>query len=121
MNKQEKRFSKRRKAQNIYLDLHSLDPQIWFRYWGDQNCLLRDISLVGVGVYLQERFSLGMPLSIDIQLGKSSGQNIRVFGRVCWVRQEDKNYRTGISFSWWKNDQDKKELNSYLEKLSLTN
>ena len=120
MMDKERRYSRRKAARNIYVSLRPLDPQVWFRYWNGTECLMRDISMVGVGVVSNAKIPVGTPLSIDLKLGKT-GSIIRIFGKIIWIIQEKDQYRSGVSFSWWKEDQDKKTAGSFLEHLSSVN
>ena len=116
----ERRYSKRKKAKNISASLRPLDPRVWFRYWSVADCNIHDVSIVGIGIYSEEKISIGMPLSVDLRFGEKAS-TIRIFGRVEWVRKEEGYFRAGVSFSWWKDEQDKKTAGSYLEKLSSIN
>jgi len=116
----EKRRSRRKQVRNMAISLRPLDPQVWFRFWSGTECTLRDISLVGVGVYARDNIPVGTLLSINLRLGKRAS-TIRVFGKIAWSCEESGRYRTGISFSWWKDDQDKIHLSNFLEKLMNTN
>lgn len=116
----ERRYSQRRKADNISISLRPLDPQVWFRFWSGTEYTIRDISMVGVGLCSKERMPEGTPISLDIRLDKNE-HSIRIFGKVEWVCEDVGTYRTGISFSWWKDDQDKKTAGTYLEKLANIN
>ncbi|MFH2136916.1 MAG: PilZ domain-containing protein [Candidatus Omnitrophota bacterium] len=117
---QDKRQCKRRRTKYASISLRSLDPQAWFKFWGGAECFLRDLSLLGVGVYSQEKLPIGTRLSIDLRLGKQAS-SIRVFGRITWTEKEDDQYRSGVSFSWWRDDQDKKIVSSFVERLGLVN
>ncbi|MCG2711944.1 MAG: PilZ domain-containing protein [Candidatus Omnitrophica bacterium] len=121
MDLPDKRQSRRRAAHNVFVSLRPLDPQVWFRFWnGAESFTARDISLVGVGVYSREKIPEGTPLSIDLRLGRQTS-SIRIFGRVEWVVKEDGQYRAGVSFSWWKDDQDKKMVDAYMQRFVLLN
>jgi len=120
MNKN-RRYSKRKIAKNIFIALHPLNPQAWFRYWSESECIMRDISMVGVGIYSGENIPAGLPLSLDLRLGRNNPSTIRIFGKTKWSKKEDDKYRIGISFSWWMDDQDRKIVNRYLEKISNIN
>lgn len=102
------------------MSLRPLDPQVWFRYWNGTEYTMRDMSMVGIGVCSKEKLPMGTPLSVDLRLGKST-ISIRIFGKVEWIIPEDDQYRVGVSFSWWKEDQDKKTAGSFLEKLASVN
>lgn len=117
----EQRRSKRRVARGIGLSLRPLNPDVWFRFWNANDCVLKDISLVGVGVTFKERVPLGSRLSLDLRLG-SSQKSIRIFGKVQWIiPQDDNSYRAGVSFSWWHDDQDKNSVSRYMETLPVLN
>ncbi|MBU1087623.1 MAG: hypothetical protein KKD05_08950 [Candidatus Omnitrophica bacterium] len=115
----EKRTSIRRLADNSGIQVRPLDPQAWFRYWNGTECFLRDFTLLGAGVFSKEAMVAGTRISIDLLLDDSISP-IRVFGKVEWTIPYDDKYRSGISFSWWKNDQRKKLVNRFLEKLNLS-
>ena len=116
----ERRYSRRKAARNVSISLRPLDPKVWFRYWNATDCNIRDMSMVGIGICSNEKISIGTPLSIDLRLGERAA-TIRIFGRVEWIRKEEGHFRAGVSFTWWKDDQDKKIAGSYLEKLSSIN
>ncbi len=121
MERKEQRRSKRRIARGIGLSLRPLNPDVWFRFWNANDCELKDISLVGVGVKFKEKVPLGSRLSLDLRLG-SSRQTIRIFGKVQWIVQEENNsFRAGVSFSWWKDDQDKGAVSRYMDTLPVVN
>ena len=110
----EKRYSQRKAAGNISVNLRPLDPKIWFRFWSGTECSMRDISMIGAGVYSKEKIPAGTLLSIDLRLGENA-ETIRLFGRVEWVVKEEDRFRTGVSFTWWKDDQDKKAAGTFFE------
>ncbi len=116
----DKRHSKRVASPNAAISLRSLDPQVWFRFPSGAEYAVRDLSLVGVGVYSAERLPDNMPVSIDLRIGRASS-TIRVFGRIVWTAMADNQYCSGISFSWWKDDADKKAVNSFVEQLASKN
>ncbi|MFH1094255.1 MAG: PilZ domain-containing protein [Candidatus Omnitrophota bacterium] len=116
----ERRYSIRKEARNISVSLRPLDPSVWFRCWNGTECIIRDMSMVGVGVFSKENIPQGTPLSVDLRLGESAA-TIRIFGKVAWVIKEENCFRSGVSFSWWKDDQDKKIAGTFLEKLSSIN
>ena len=118
--RKERRYSRRKAARNVSISLRPLDPKIWFRYWSAVDCNIRDMSIVGIGIYSNENIPIGMPLSVDLRLGEKAVA-IRIFGRVEWIKKEEGHFRAGVSFSWWKDDQDKKTAGSYLEKLTSIN
>ncbi len=115
----EQRTSIRRLADNSGIQVRPLDPQAWFRYWNGTECFLRDFTLLGAGVFSKEAMVVGTRISIDLLLAESISP-IRVFGKVEWTTSDVDKYRSGISFAWWKNDQRKKLVNSFLEKLELS-
>jgi len=119
MNK-EKRYSKRMIARNSTIALRPLDPKVWFRFWSGTDCGLRDISMVGIGIVCQSKMPVGTPLSIDLKLGKT-GRIIRIFGKIAWVMPDKEMYRAGVSFSWWKEDQDRKQVGDFLQRLTAVN
>ena len=112
----ERRNSTRRLVESSSISLRPLDPQVWFRFWSGAECKMRDISMVGAGIVSNESIPVGTPLSIDLRLGKNNS-TIRIFGKVEWVAKDSDMYRTGVSFSWWKDDQDKNIVGWFLEKL----
>lgn len=116
----ERRYSQRKTAENITVSLRPLDPKIWFLYWSATDCNIHDVSMVGVGICSQEKIPIGTPLSVDLRLGERAA-TIRIFGRVQWVTKEEEHFRAGVSFTWWKDDQDKKIAGTYLEKLTSIN
>jgi PilZ domain len=117
---QDRRNSARKQAQDTLISLRPLDPQVWFRFWNGAECSMRDISMVGAGVVSREMIPIGTPLSMDLRLSKSNSM-IRIFGKVEWVSEDQGLYRTGVSFSWWKDDQDKNVVSQCLERLASLN
>ncbi|MBU1044492.1 MAG: hypothetical protein KJ915_08880 [Candidatus Omnitrophica bacterium] len=115
----EQRISIRKLAGKSAIQVRPLDPQAWFRYWNGTECFLRDFTLAGAGVYSKEAMAVGTRISIDILLDDKISP-IRIFGKVEWTSQNLDKYRTGISFSWWKNEQNKKIANSFLENLIIS-
>lgn len=121
MYSNEKRKCKRVTPNNASISLRPLDPQLWYRFWGGTDCALYDISFVGAGVYSTEPLPEGGCLSIDLKL-KENIKNIVVFAKIIWVKKEAENrYRAGVSFSWWRDYQDKYTLNDFIEQQSLSN
>lgn len=116
----DRRNSARKEAKSSSISLRPLDPQVWFRFWSGTECSMKDISMVGAGVVSNERIPIGTPLSIDLRLGKGNS-TIRIFGKVKWISEDAGMYRTGVSFSWWKDDQDKNTVGQYLENLVSVN
>ena len=116
----ERRYSKRKASKNISVSLRSLDPKVWFPYWNGIEYTMRDMSMVGIGVYSKEKLPIGTPLSVDLRLSQTSA-TIRIFGRIQWVEKEQDCFRSGVSFTWWKDDQDKKIAGSFLERLVSVN
>jgi hypothetical protein len=112
----EKRSNSRKKVNDISIKVKPLDPQVWFRYWSGTECSLRDLSLGGIGVCAREHMPQGSRISIDLLL-KPQLRPIKIFGKVVWTITENKTYRSGISFSWWKSEEDKKLVNAYLEEI----
>ncbi|MFH1061673.1 MAG: PilZ domain-containing protein [Candidatus Omnitrophota bacterium] len=115
----EQRANIRKLADKSAVQVRPLDPQAWFRYWNGTECFLRDFTLFGAGIYSKETMAVGTRLSIDILLNETISP-IRVFGKVEWTYQDADKYRSGISFSWWKNDQNKKIVDDFLEGLELS-
>ena len=121
MDYREKRQCRRGISRNASISLRPLDPQTWFHFWDDSDCFMRDISLVGAGIYFKEKVSVGTRLSIGLCLEKNAG-SIRIFGKIAWIgEKEDDRYRAGVSFSWWQDDRDKKIVGSFVEKLCKVN
>lgn len=116
----DRRNSTRKEPANSSISLRPLDPKVWFRFWNGTVYSMRDISMVGAGLVSNEKIPIGTPLSIDLRLGKESS-TIRIFGKVEWLYEDAGKYRTGVSFSWWKDDQDKHLVGEYLGKLVNVN
>ncbi|MBI4846171.1 MAG: PilZ domain-containing protein [Candidatus Omnitrophica bacterium] len=117
MEQTEKRVASRVKTSQAVLSLQPLDPLVWFRFWTELECLVRDISMAGVCIYSKEDIPIGTALSIDLRIGNLK-KLIRIFCKVAWVKKENQNYRMGLKFSWWKDDQDKNIVSNFLNKLS---
>jgi hypothetical protein len=40
---------------------------------------------------------------------------------VAWIKDEGNGFRAGVAFSWWQDDQDKKIVDSFVERLGSVN
>lgn len=122
MDYEEKRRSKRVSPEDYSISIRPLDPLEWFKFWEGIRCVIRDVSLHGAGIYSADRFNVGMPLSINLRKKneeKNENANIRIFGKIVWsAKDAEDRYRSGLSFSWWKDDADKKIVNEFIEELA---
>ncbi|MBU1044222.1 MAG: PilZ domain-containing protein [Candidatus Omnitrophica bacterium] len=106
----EKRQYKRVALPGVRCSFKLLDPRTWSTYHDKTINDVQDISIGGLRLSTKNEFSLKAPIGVDIKMDSSS-ELIRTFGRVAWIRKENQDsedYNVGISFSWWKNDEEKK-------------
>ncbi|MBU1087089.1 MAG: PilZ domain-containing protein [Candidatus Omnitrophica bacterium] len=114
----DKRRSRRKQAGNIFPVLRSLNLQEWNKSLGVIDSSMQDLNLSGICVNCEKILPVGTYLSIDLML-RRRGNNVKVFGKVIWVKPEEGKYRTGIKFSWWKELDDKRLIDNFWEKLSF--
>ncbi|MFH1063232.1 MAG: PilZ domain-containing protein [Candidatus Omnitrophota bacterium] len=106
----EKRQYKRVALPGVSCSFKLLDPRTWSTYLDKTLNDVQDISIGGLRFSTKNELSLKAPVGVDIKINPSQ-EAIRTFGRVAWIKKEnpaDADYSVGISFSWWKNDEEKK-------------
>ncbi|MBU1086481.1 MAG: PilZ domain-containing protein [Candidatus Omnitrophica bacterium] len=106
----EKRQYKRVTLPGVSCSFKLLDPRTWSTYHDKTVNDVQDISIGGLRLCTKNELILKAPIGIDIKIN-SSQELIRTFGRVAWIRKKNPtsdDYNVGISFSWWKNDEEKK-------------
>jgi len=106
----EKRRHKRVFLPEMRCSFKLLDPRTWSTYLDKTVNKVHDISIGGLRLNTKNKLSLKAPIGIDIKIN-SAQTSIRTFGRVAWIKKETQKseaYDVGISFSWWKNDDEKK-------------
>ena len=87
-----------------------LDPRSWSTYHEKSLNSVENISIGGLALKTNTELALKSPIGVDIKLSPEL-EIIRTFGRVAWIkrnRASDNDFTMGISFSWWKKDEDKK-------------
>ncbi|MFH1776058.1 MAG: PilZ domain-containing protein [Candidatus Omnitrophota bacterium] len=110
----ERRMSARYKNPDIQLSYKPLDPHRWSTYQGMNRQDVKDISLGGVRLAVNENITEKMPISLDIFLKKNTDM-IKTFGRVAWVRKIDVHENEiGITFNWWVKEEDKKTFVEFI-------
>lgn len=114
MNFAEKRKYERKLVQDVAIKLLLLAPRALYKFWDRTECKARDLSLFGVGICCQNELFAGERISIDLKVPENK-DNIRVFGKVVWTTKENDKCRAGLSFSWWKDDLDKKIVDDLLK------
>lgn len=106
----EKRHFQRVVLPGMSCSFKLLDPRTWSTYQDKTLNDVQDISIGGLRVCTKNELSLKAPVGVDIKID-SNQETIRTFGRVAWIskiNQVSNDYSVGISFSWWKNDEEKK-------------
>lgn len=75
-----------------------------------------NISLGGISFKTHTPLPHDAPIGLNIRLGKT--RPIRTFGRIVWADNPTPaaDGKVGVRFSWWLSDEDKKILNSYIDK-----
>jgi Tfp pilus assembly protein PilZ len=114
----EKRKYKRVTLPGAKCSFKLLDPRTWSTYHDKAVNEIQDISMGGLRFCTNNELSLKAPIGVDIKMN-SSQESIRTFGRVAWIRKENptcEDYTVGISFSWWKREEDKKTVHDAIEK-----
>ena len=117
-NLSEKRNFSRVKIPDIKVSFKLLDPRTWSTYHEKSLTMVENISLGGLAIKTNNELTVKAPVGIDIKISPDHDP-IRTFGRVVWIRKEDgdnDNYTMGMSFSWWKKEEDKKILHNIIEK-----
>ncbi len=106
----EKRKYKRVTLPEMRCSFKLLDPRTWSTYLDKTINEVQDISIGGLRLSTKNELNLKAPIGIDIKINPAQ-DSIRTFGRVAWIKkgnQESDEYDVGISFSWWKNEEEKK-------------
>ena len=115
---EEKRKFKRVSIPDVKVNYKLLDPRTWSTYHEKFLNLVENISLGGLAVIGVTEMPLHAPVGVDINLGYGHDKVIKAFGRVAWIKKQQDNYMLGISFSWWKKEDDKKILFNLIQKRS---
>ncbi|MCM8813327.1 MAG: PilZ domain-containing protein [Candidatus Omnitrophica bacterium] len=94
-----------------------LDPRTWSTHHEKTLVPLRNIGMGGICIQTRAEIPNKAPVGIDIRLPHHD-QTIRIFGRIAWIKKEDKpsEYTLGISFSWWQREEDKATINALIKK-----
>jgi len=106
----EKRGHKRVFLPEMSCSFKLLDSRTWSTYLDKTVNEVQDISLGGLRLSTKNELSLKAPIGVDIKINPTQ-ESIRTFGRVAWIKKENQEadeYDVGISFSWWKNEEEKK-------------
>lgn len=114
----EKRKSERVKIPGVKASFKLLDPRSWSSYLEKNITSVQNISFGGIALQTNNPLAVKSPIGIDIKLN-SDHESIRTFGRVAWIKKDEAkvdNYNMGISFSWWKQEEDKKVVHDFIKK-----
>ncbi|MBI4844871.1 MAG: PilZ domain-containing protein [Candidatus Omnitrophica bacterium] len=113
----EKRKFIRVNVPNIRVSFKLLDPRTWSSYHEKNITPVENISLGGVALKTANELTVKAPIGLDLRYDPEK-ESIRTFGRVAWIKKEsgDKEYSLGISFSWWKREEDKKVIFDLIKK-----
>ncbi|MDD5747086.1 MAG: PilZ domain-containing protein [Candidatus Omnitrophica bacterium] len=115
---EEKRKFSRVNIPELRVSFKLLDPRTWSTYHEKMLNPIKNISLGGIALKTTSELAVKSPVGIDIRISPEH-EAIRTFGRVAWIRKEtavDNEYTMGISFSWWKKEEDKKIIFDAIEK-----
>ncbi|MFH1459600.1 MAG: PilZ domain-containing protein [Candidatus Omnitrophota bacterium] len=119
-NVEEKRKFKRVFVPGLKASFKLLDPRTWSTYHDKKITNVANISLGGLALKTNTLLSLQSPIGLDIKVD-SADDPIRTFGRVAWIKKEananaEDDYTLGVSFSWWKKEEDKKIIFDAIQK-----
>jgi len=115
---QEKRKFERVKIPGAKASFKLLDPRTWSTYQEKIFEPISDISLGGVAFKTINELNVKTPVGIDLKISPEH-KIIRTFGRIAWIKRENPQsnvFNLGISFSWWKRDEDKKLVYEAIKK-----
>jgi hypothetical protein len=116
----EKRKFQRVDTPELRVSFKLLDPRTWSTYHEKTLNPVQNFSLGGLALTTSNELAVKAPVGIDIKISPAHDA-IRTFGRVAWIRKNtDKNneYTLGISFSWWKREEDKKIILDAIQRCS---
>ena len=116
----EKRKYKRVNLPGARCSFKLLDPRTWSTYHDKALSEIQDISIGGLRFFTNNELSLKAPIGVDIKIDPEK-ESIRTFGRVAWIRKENpacEDYSVGVSFSWWKREEDKKVIFEAIDKMT---
>lgn len=116
-------FKEKRKFQRVNIpgakvSFKLLDPRTWSTYQEKILEPISNISLGGVAFKTINDLSVKTPVGVDIKISPEH-DTIRTFGRIAWIERENPQsnvFNLGISFSWWKHDEDKKLVYEAIKK-----
>lgn len=117
-NYEEKRKFLRVNIPELRVSFKLLDPRTWSTYHEKMLNSIQNISLGGIALKTTNELAVKSPIGIDIRISPEQ-ESIRTFGRVSWIRKDasvDNEYTMGISFSWWKREEDKKIIFDAIQK-----
>ena len=115
---EEKRKFQRVNVPGLKVSFKLLDPRTWSTYHDKTLEPISNISLGGLALKTNHELSIKAPIGIDIKISPDC-ETIRTFGRIAWIRKNEtqsNNFDLGISFSWWKRDEDKKLVYEAIQK-----
>jgi len=112
-----KSFEEKRKFERVSIpgskvSFKLLDPRSWSTYHEKTINPIDNISLGGLSFKTNTELALKAPVGVDIRITPEH-EPIRTFGRVAWIKRNkaiEDDYTLGVSFSWWKRDDDKKTV-----------
>ena len=111
----ERRKHKRIKISKVGADYRLVDFNFWAEFRSSGSNLLKGISLGGMSFSTSDAMPQDSLVSLHLKLGDviKIGD---IYGRVVRMRELRHNeYEIGINFSWWDNEEDKKNLASILD------
>jgi len=114
----EKRKFLRVNIPELRVSFKLLDPRTWSTYHEKRLNLTENISLGGIALKTTNELAIKSPVGVDIRISPEH-EAIRTFGRVAWIRKDpavENEYTMGISFSWWKREEDKKIIFDVIQK-----
>lgn len=116
----EKRKFERVNVSGVEVSYKLLDLRSWSKYLEQSQEAVQNISLGGIALRTSHQLSLKAPVGLDIKIN-SKNEVIKTFGRVAWIKkvEEKDDYWIGISFSWWKKEEDKNTIKELIQKNAL--
>ena len=115
MKKDERRKYKRIKVSKVGANYHFVDFNFWAEYSSKGTNPLKDISVGGISFSTSDNLPKNSLMSFNLTLGDMVKVG-DVYGRVVRIRDiGNDNHEVGINFSWWDNEDDKKNLVKILD------
>ena len=110
----ERRIINRVKVNNICADYRLLDPRFWAEARAQGKTISRDINLEGMSFGAEDVLPENSFLSLKLNFGGNE-KTEDICARVIRVKKlKQAGYEIGVTFSWWKNDEDKINLMRFI-------